>query len=169
MLLGKDGALTKLLVHNYHETLSHAGLYTVLKELRKKFWIPHYYSSVKKIIRRCVSCRRFKERPIQLNQSPYRDFRKDPPQIPFRYLFLDFMGPFTVKGEKGKFKVWILCCTCMWSRAINLKLSLNLTTKEFLRSFQLHCFDFGVPQFCISDLGTQLTAGANTISDHQPD
>ena len=66
-------------------------------------------------------------------------------------------------------KVWILCLTCTWSRAINLKLCIDLSVKEFLRAFQLHCFEFGLPELCISDLGTQLVAGANTILDFLKD
>ena len=27
----------------------------------------------------------------------------------------------------------------------------------------MHCFEFGIPELCISDLGTQLVAGANII------
>ena len=34
----------------------------------------------------------------------------------------------------------------------------------FLRTFQLHCFEYWIPQLCVSDLGTQLTPGVNVIS-----
>ena len=40
-----------------------------------------------------------------------------------------------------------------------------MSVKEFLRSFQLHCFDYGIPELCVSDLGSQLTAGANIITN----
>jgi hypothetical protein len=44
-----------------------------------------------------------------------------------------------------------------------------MTTNEFLRALQLHCFQFGVPQYCISDLGTQIVAGGNVIRDFLKD
>ena len=48
---------------------------------------------------------------------------------------------------------------------------MDLTTKEFLRCFQLHCFDYGVPQLVLSDLGSQIVARANVITvflnDHE--
>ena len=53
----------------------------------------------------------------------------------------------------------------MWSRAINLKVCLDITMIEFLKAQQLHIFEFGVPESCISDLGSQLTAGANLLND----
>ena len=68
-----------------------------------------------------------------------------------------------------KKKVWILCISCTWSRAINLKIYYDLSDTEFLRAFQLHCFEFGIPQNCYSDLGTQLVAGANVITDFLKD
>ena len=104
-------------------------------------------------------------RPIKVNQSPYREIRLAPMNIPFGQIFMDYMGPFTVKDSQNKnVKVWILCITCMWSRAINLKLCHDLTTDEFLRAFQLHCYEYGVPSHCISDLGSQLVAGSNCIA-----
>ena len=137
-----------------------------------KFWIPHIYSVVKRQISNCTSCRRMNARPININQSPYREFRLDPLNVPFRQIYMDYMGPFSVKDQqKLNIKAWILCITCMWSRAINLKLCMDLTTEEFLRSFQLHCNEYGIPTHCVSDLGSQLVAGSNTITsflnDHE--
>ncbi|XP_064089863.1 uncharacterized protein LOC135203822 [Macrobrachium nipponense] len=56
-------------------------------------------------------------------------------------------------------KVWILCFTCTWSRAINLKVCRDFSVKEYLRAFQLHVFEYGFPQLCVSDPGSQLVAG----------
>ena len=165
MLLHKKSRLTQLIIMDMHCKFCHAGVYSLLSEMRKGFWIPHYFSVVKKVLKSCVICRRFKEMTIKLNQSPYRDFRVDPPQIPFRHAFVDHLGPFNVKLEGKNRKVWLLCISCLWSRAVNLKLCMDLTTKEFLRCFQLHCFDYGVPQLVLSDLGSQIVAGANVITD----
>ena len=115
ILLSKTSKLTQLIIMNYHSKFFHSGVYNVLSELRKSFYIPNIYSVVKKLIKNCVTCKRFKDRPIKLNQSPYREFRTDPPAIPFAYLFMDYLGPFTVKLQGNKMKVWILCFTCMWS------------------------------------------------------
>ncbi|XP_066981209.1 uncharacterized protein [Macrobrachium rosenbergii] len=82
---------------------------------------------------------------------------------------MDYIGPYFVRLNGQKVKVWLLCFTCMWSRAINLKLCIDLSVKEFLRAFQLHAFEFGIPQFCMSDLGSQLTAAANIITDYIKD
>ena len=115
-----------------------------------------------------MSCRRFKERTIKLNQSPYREWRICPPNVPYRYVFSDFIAPFIVK-EGNKDKIYLLCITCMWSRAVNLVICQDLTVKEFLRAFQIHSFQFGIPEYCISDLRTQLVSASNIILDHIKD
>ena len=171
VLLPKGSLLTKLIIEQAHTKLRHGGVYSTLNELRKKFWIPSCFSVVKKILKQCLHCRRFNARTVKLNQSMYRDFRIDPPNFAFSYVWLDILGSYTVKINSKNTKVWILIVGCMWSRAINLKLMLNMSTDEFLRAFQRHTFDFGLPTKVRSDLGTQLVAGAdvirNFLNDHE--
>ena len=165
ILISKKSLLSKCLILDYHQKMSHAGCYTVLAELRKDFWITHAFMTVKKIIKDCLICRRFNSKPISLNQSPYRDFRLSPENIPYRQIYIDFIGPFKIKKENGETgKVWLLILTCLWSRAVNLKICPDLSTKEFLMSFQLHCYEYGMPSLCISDLGSQIVSGTNIIS-----
>ena len=59
--------------------MSHAGSYSLLSGLREKFWIPQFFSKVKKLLKGCVGCRRFNARTVKLNQNSYRDFRMNPP------------------------------------------------------------------------------------------
>ena len=124
---------------------------------------------VKRILKGCVTCKKINQRTIKLNQSPYREFRLNPPNIPFRWIFIDHLGPYYVKANKSKIKVYILCITCLWTRGINLKICLDLSTKEFLRALQLHSFEYGVPEHCFSDLGSSLVAGANVVTDFLKD
>ena len=165
ILLSKSGYISGKIVCHYHEVLSHSNVYAVMNELRKKFYVCSVFSTVKKCIKNCITCRKQNNRPVKLNQSSYRDFRVNPPTIPFRTLFLDYIGPFWVKSGNCKMKVYLLCFTCLWSRAINLILCRDLTVTTFMRAFQIHCFSYGVPEKCHSDLGSQIVAGANVISD----
>lgn len=82
---------------------------------------------------------------------------------------MDHFGPIFVYHGTKKIKVWVLCIACLWSRAINLKVCYDLTVSEFLRTFQLHIFDYGLPESVFSDLGSQLAAGANIITDRLKD
>ena len=165
ILLSRDSHLTGMIILDTHERLAHSGCYSVLAELRKCFFVSKPFSTVKKCLNKCVHCKRFNARTIKLNQNSYRDFRSSPPKVPFANIFIDHLGPITVKKNSQNEKVWLLCITCTWTRAINLKICSDLSVREFLRVFQMHCYEYGIPQLCISDLGSQLTAGANIISD----
>ena len=154
-----------LRVMSLHVRLGHSGTYCLISELRTSYFIPSIYSKVKSILRSCLVCRRVNARSVKKNQSFYRDFRENPVSIPFRYSFLDHFGPYTVTIEGKRRKVWVLLVTCLWSRAVNLKVAYDLTVKDFLRCMQLHIYEWGMPERIFSDLGSRLVAGATIISD----
>ena len=59
ILLSKHSILTKLIIAEVHKKRGHARCYSLLSELRKTFWITHSFSVVKKLLRECITCRRF--------------------------------------------------------------------------------------------------------------
>lgn len=144
ILLHQSSPLTVLIVKGIHGKMSHIGIYAVLREFRKQFYVQCSFSTVRKILRQCVICRRSNARPIKLNQSSYRDFRIDPPRTVFSCVFLDYIGPFGVRSGNREIKVWLLILTCLWSRAINIKICINADVKQFLRAVQLHVYDHGM-------------------------
>ena len=171
ILLGKSSTLTSLVIRQTHESLGHRGVFSVMRELRKTFWVESCMSAVKKCLKKCVVCKRLHERTVRINQNSYRAFRHTPTPRCFRSVFLDHIGPFNVNLQGKRTKIWILIVTCLFSRATSLKICMNLSVKEFLKALQMHCHDFGMFGECISDLGSSLQAGANTIhaflSDHE--
>lgn len=169
LLLPSKSFLTELIINHFHSKLCHAGVYGVFSELRKSYWIPCTFSTVKRCIRSCVQCRRLNRRTISLTQNAYREFRLDPPSVPFRYVFSDHIGPYYTKDSGSKTKVYLLIITCLWSHAVNLVISRNLTVDTFHRAFQLHIYSHGLPERCYSDSGSQLVAGANIITDFLKD
>ena len=157
--------MLQLIIKDAHEKLYHAGKYIVLSEIRKVYYVPTIYSIVKKLLNQCITCRKLNERPIKLNKSNYRDFRIEPPSVPFRTIFVDFLGPFRTKLSDKEHKTYILCISCTWSRAINLKVCRDLTVESFLMALQTHINEYGVPQTIISDSGSQLTVASKLIAD----
>ena len=67
ILLPKDSTLTALIIRDQHFSLSHASFYTLLANMRKKFWIESVYSTVKKVVKNCLVCRRFNNKTVKLN------------------------------------------------------------------------------------------------------
>ena len=164
VLLSKSSIMSEKIIVDIHERMKHAGLHSVLSELRKEFWLLHGYSTVRRVLKQCVLCRRFNSRTVKLNQNSYRDFRSNPPRIPYRSCFVDFFGYYKVKTNGDTVKVYVLCITCLFTRAINLKVCKDLTVDSFMRALQLHVFEFGVPETIYSDLGSQIVAGGNLVS-----
>ena len=91
ILLSSKSLLTKLIVRDAHDRTSHGGVYSVLKELKSRYWILRYYSTVKKVLKECITCARFNNRAVKLNQNEYRDFRMYPSDKPFSSVFIDYM------------------------------------------------------------------------------
>ena len=141
ILLPKNSKITVLVVEEIHRKLRHAGIYNVLSELRKSYYVPSHYSVVKKIINNCSHCARFNNRAVKLNQNSYRDWRVMPPNVPFKYIFVDFFGPYSVHKDEEIFKVYVLCITCLWSRAVELRVCNNLTVEEFLKKLHYTYLD----------------------------
>lgn len=164
MLLHSKSKVTTLFVTKVHENLMHAGLFPTLRELRKEVWILRGYSTVKRIIKGCMKCRKLNERPVRLNQNSYPEFRANPPSVPFAAVALDYFGPYEINLNGTKIKTYILIITCLWSRAVNLKVCYSLNVAEFLRALQSHVYEYGLFSFCLTDLGSQIVAGAKILT-----
>ena len=163
ILLSKKSLLTELVVREFHTKQFHSGIYSILAEFRKMFYVPCCFSVIKNVIKTCVHCKRFNARTIKNNQGPYRNFRIAPNDRHFSTVALDYAGPFRVKVNSEVVKVYVLVITCLFTRAVNLEISLNMTTKEFIRSFQLHTFKYGLPGFVLSDSGSNIVSAADVI------
>jgi len=164
ILLHSDSYLAKLIVLDLHTMMSHAGKFIILRHLRKNFWLLRGFSVVKKILGTCVTCKRINGRPIKLNQNEYRSFRSNPPKIPFAFIFMDYIGPIAVKYTHGVQKTWLLLITCLWSRAVSLRVCFSADTNDFLRAVQAHVYEYGIFQKCLSDQGSQLVKGGKLIA-----
>ena len=62
-------------------------------------------------------------------------------------------------------KAYVLVLICLYTRTINFKLLKELSLTEFLRFLHIHVHEYGLPQFVLSDLGTQWIAGASIITN----
>jgi len=165
VLLSKDCPISKSIIWDTHLKLKHGGIHRVLARIRKEFWITNAFTCVKKLLKTCLVCRRLNNRTVKLSQNAYRDYRINPETIPFRNVMIDHCGAYYARDRNEKFKVYILVLTCMWSRAVNLKYCRQIDKSDFLRAFQSHVLEYGVPSLIVSDNGTPIVSGVEqTIS-----
>ena len=165
ILMHKKSNLTQALIRDYHLRMRHAGVYKLLAELNKEFYVSSAYSTVKRVLQQCLVCRKLHNRSIKCIQNDYKDFRINPQAFPFRDIAIDHMGPFSVKSEGGTaIKAYVLIVTCLWSRAVNLLVAQHIDKLSFLLCFQEHIFEYGIPQTIVSDNGSPICSSLNDIS-----
>lgn len=58
IIMPKDLHPTTLLLWDVHERVGHLGRNYTLSRLRQKFWVPAANSAVRKLLSRCVTCRK---------------------------------------------------------------------------------------------------------------
>ena len=137
MFLDSEHHLATLIVRDAHDRVQHNGVSETLTELRDKYWIVRGLSFVRKVIHRCVTCRRFEGR---------QHYPPPPPPLPafrvreapaFTYTGVDYAGPLFIKSvnSSGESKVWICFYTCCIVRAIHLEVVPDLTAQSFIRCF----------------------------------
>ena len=166
IFLPKKSELVRIIVKDLHLKLRHAGVYKVLTSLRKSFWLPSSFNVVKQILKSCSICKRLHGHTVKINQNGYRDTRINPIKIPFRDIAIDHIGPFIVRDyDERKLKVYILIFTCLWSRSVNLKVVRNIDGKCFMRSLQMHIFEYGMCRSVLSDNGSPIVSSIQKIQN----
>ena len=159
--LDPQNKLTELIVRESHNRVYHNGVKETLTELRSRFWIIRGRQFVRKIIYRCVVCKKHEGKPYSLPVSPPLPKFRAQRQPPFTSTGVDFAGPIFVKDFKSKSptKTWIALYTCAVTRALHLELVSDMTSESFLLCFRRFCARRGVPKRMISDNGkTFMTA-----------
>ena len=156
ILLEKDHHLPSLIVEDSHKRVMHSGVKSNLTELRARFWIVQGRQFVRKLLYKCVICRKLEGRPYQ---AP-------PPPSPFTYTGVDFVKPLYVKNHSGtQQKVWICLYTCCVTRAIHLDLVPSLTASSFMRSLRRFSSRRSTPLLLmVSDNGKTFKSAAREIT-----
>ncbi|GIX68454.1 reverse transcriptase [Caerostris darwini] len=63
ILLPKNDRFSELLVMQEHLKLLHSGVSLTLAQLRKRFWIPQGRQFIKRIISKCLTCKKYYAKP----------------------------------------------------------------------------------------------------------
>ena len=58
IILPRDHKLTEMIVIECHARIHHGGVRTTLTELRSRFWVLKGRQTIKKVLRKCVTCKR---------------------------------------------------------------------------------------------------------------
>lgn len=166
MILPPKTHFTNLLIKHEHESLKHAGPQTVLANIRLRFWPLNGLREIKKVIRNCVVCYRFKTKPSQQVMGALPADRVSIVR-PFLKVGLDFGGPIFIKQSKlrrsSTTKCYIALFVCMVTKAIHIELVSSLSTEVFLLTLKRFIARRGQPSVIYSDNATNFKGAHNQL------
>ena len=155
-ILPKRGHVTELLIRDAHETIGHQGREHVLAWLRSRFWIISANSSVRSLLKRCVSCRRRQGGVVRQLMSDLPEDRVTPGDPVFTHVGVDYFGPFVVKVGRRREKRYGVIFTCMAVRAVHVEVANSLSTDSFIHALRRFISRRGPVRTMRSDNGTNF-------------
>ncbi|KAK4474259.1 hypothetical protein MN116_000293 [Schistosoma mekongi] len=97
IILLSDHPTSHLIIRHYHSIVGHLGTTQVLASVRAKYWILKGGATTRRVISRCMECRRRDVRLCQQLMGPLPSWRMEVGNYPFKYVGIDLFGPFVVK------------------------------------------------------------------------
>ena len=170
IVMSKNGHLTELIIWYYHEKCKHLGAGTTLSLIRNAgFWIPHGRNKVKKVIGKCMVCRKINSFPFRYPKPT--DLPKDRVNYvkPFEHTGFDFTGHVYIKIGNEVVKMYILLFTCLNVRCVHLELLPSMSTEHFLQAFIRFSNLFSIPRHIYSDNATTFKFAASILEKSSVD
>ena len=153
--------LARLVVRDYHKSMHHAGISTLLNAIRQKYWIIGLRRMAKSEVKLCFQCQRIQATACN-QQSPNLPKERVTKQHPFAVTGVDFAGPLYVTDTDEKH--YICLYTCMTIRAVHLELTSSLKHEDFLKSFRRFSARRGIPQTMYSDNASTFVKARDKIN-----
>ena len=95
ILLPQKNYLSELIIRDCHEDVMHNGL--TLTQLRSRYWIPKGRQTVRRVIYKCVICRRAEGKAYAVPPPPDLPEFRVQQDFPFTNCGVDFAGPLYVR------------------------------------------------------------------------
>ena len=153
---------TELLIMHRHNQVFHDSIHETLNLVRETHWIRRGREAVKRVLHKCVICRRYegKAMPTPLIPQLPQDRVEDQP---FAVTGVNFAGPMYTTNSEVQDEVYICLFTCGVTRAVHLELTVDLTANSFLQAFRQFTSRRGLPTNMISDNAKTFTASAREV------
>lgn len=167
IILPAKSRLVELYVQFLHEHYFHATKAFILNFVNSNYWIVgNLKSIVKKVVHRCVACRRYKGKLIDQIMGQLPSCRITVSDA-FTNVGIDFAGPLDCKCINHRTtkntKVYVAIFVCMLSRAVHIEVVSDLTTASFLDTLKRFVSRRGLPKLIMSDNGRTFVGAKNYL------
>ncbi|XP_036148448.1 uncharacterized protein LOC118644088 [Monomorium pharaonis] len=169
ILLPSHHHVTDLIIRETHEKNHHPGIQSTLYTIRHRFWLLDGKNQVRKIVRRCVRCIRFRATPVEYKMANLPKARVEDNVTPFHHTGVDFFGPMFIKEKKyrnrNRIKVYGCVFICMSVKAVHIEIVSDLTTEAFLAALKRFIGRRSIPAHIYSDNGTNFVGANNQLRE----
>ena len=163
MILPKTSPITELILREIHETTGHSGRNHMLHCLREKYWIVNANSCARKIVNKCVTCRKYSRKPEVQRMADLPKDRVTPDQPPFTNSGMDFFGPFYVKVGRSSVKRYGAIFTCLATRAVHIEKADSMDTSACINLIRRFIARRGQVKCIRSDNGSNMVGAEREL------
>ena len=147
IMLPRSSRLTHLIILDIHTRSAHPGVDHTLATFQGQYWTCRARLMVKRVVRECRKCLRFRPPTYSDIEGSLPDFRSEFSH-PFQNVGLDHAGPLYLRNGS---KVYVLLFTCACVRAIHLELVESLSAEDTALAFRRFQARRGIPLRVFSD------------------
>ena len=171
-LLPPSHAVTNSIMLHYHGASSHQGRHVTTASIRQAGWhILHQRNAIGQMLKNCVFCQRIRGRLQEQKMAdlPVERLGKTPP---FAHSGLDVFGPYYVSAgqatrkTKSTKKIWVLLCTCLYSRAVHMETISSLDTSTLKLALRRFLALRNNCRRILSDQGSNFLGARNQAKEH---
>lgn len=144
------------MIEEEHKQHGHAGVQFLVAKLREKFWIIKTRKAVKRVIKKCVICRRFGAAIVTVPTAPLPENRVKDAKA-FEVSGVDLAGPLHLKDDSN---VWVVIFTCAIYRAVHIESVEKIDTAQFILALSRFIYKRGRIAIMYSDNGTNFVKAA---------
>ncbi|XP_035660814.1 uncharacterized protein LOC118405422 [Branchiostoma floridae] len=156
VILPKESEVAKLILRSIHEEHGHMGRNYVISKSRERYWIPQVNALVRRLNKKCVTCRRLRGKTGKQQMADLPSSRLTPDEPPFTRVGVDYFGPIETKRGRSIVKRYGVVFTCMSSRAVHIEKADSLDTDSCINALRRFVSRRGQVKEMWSDNGTNL-------------
>lgn len=128
VILAKDQHISDIILRQVHKEVGHSGRAHMMARLCQKYWITGASVAIRKILAKCVVCRRVQGAPGSQQMADLLLKRISPDKPPITSVGVDCFGPFDMKRRRSQVKRYGVIFTCLALRAVHIEFAASLDT-----------------------------------------